>query len=517
MSTPAKPLRICLLTNQDLNDLPDDDWPCDPRPFLPEAEWELVVVEKATAVAQVIAQSRRGFDLFFSLCDGAWDEEDNPGIEVVKTLERLNVPFTGADSTFFEPSREAMKRVCHALGIDTPAYVMAESIADVRRAARQLRFPLFVKHPSSYASVGLTPNSKVEDAKALLTQARIMLEAYGGALIEEFIEGIEYTALVAENPDDPEDPIVYQPIQYRFPEGESFKHESLKWVVYEDMDAISVEDVELADRLRDISARFFKGMNGRSYGRCDIRIDGEGRAFMLEINSNCGLFYPPADAASADFCLLADPEGHAGFVRLIIDAALKRHAREQKRWEVREERGSYSVRATRPIRKGETILSFEGEPQRIVSLAHVDAEWSAEQRAFFRRTAWPLNDDLYVAWSRDPDEWRPINHSCNPNAWLEGLEVVARRQIGRGSEITLDYATFHNEAMPSFECRCDAPYCRGTIEGSDYLEPFVDRYGDHVSAFVRERRAQRKAASRDRRPARPAESVGNHQSLGATN
>ena len=36
-------MRICLLTNQDLfaDPFPADDWPCDPRPFYPEAEWDV--------------------------------------------------------------------------------------------------------------------------------------------------------------------------------------------------------------------------------------------------------------------------------------------------------------------------------------------------------------------------------------------------------------------------------------------------------------------------------------------
>ena len=40
-------LRIALLTTQDLDapTLPDGDWKCDPRPFLPEADWQLVVLE----------------------------------------------------------------------------------------------------------------------------------------------------------------------------------------------------------------------------------------------------------------------------------------------------------------------------------------------------------------------------------------------------------------------------------------------------------------------------------------
>ena len=156
-------MRICLLTDQYLDEVPfpEDDWPCDPRPFLPEAEWDLLTLEKDEAVAQVIEAFRTGnYDLFFNLCDGAWDE-GRVGIEVIQALEWLDVPFTGATLEFFEPSREAMKRVCHAWGIDTPQYVVARSMADVERAAETLRFPLFVKHPSSYASNGITRASRV--------------------------------------------------------------------------------------------------------------------------------------------------------------------------------------------------------------------------------------------------------------------------------------------------------------------------------------------------------------------
>ena len=52
-------------------------------------------------------------------------------------------------------------------------------------------------------------------------------------MVEEFIEGREFTCLVAENPDDPENPITFKPVEFIFPEGESFKHYDMKWVEYE--------------------------------------------------------------------------------------------------------------------------------------------------------------------------------------------------------------------------------------------------------------------------------------------
>ena len=48
---------------------------------------------------------------------------------------------------------------------------------------------------------------------------------------------------------------------------------------------------------------------------------------MLEINPNCGVYYPSTDPGSADLCLARDPAGHVGFTRQIVAAALRRHRR----------------------------------------------------------------------------------------------------------------------------------------------------------------------------------------------
>jgi len=321
-------MRICLLTNQDLLAVPfaDDDWPCDPRPFYPEADWHVECLSKATSVEQVTRRIHDGFDLYFNLCDGAADQ-DTPGIEVVQTLEQHGVAFTGATSAFYEPSREAMKDVCRARGIDAPQYVLAREDADVERAAAMLNFPLFVKHYSSYSSVDLSRHSRVVTPAGLKRQARKIMRRHGAALIEEFIEGSEVTVLVAEDPDDPAQPKTYVPIQYRFPEGETFKHAAMKWVEYDQMASFPVEDPVVDARVRDASARLFVGLNGASFGRCDFRVTHDGVPFMLEINPNCGVYYPPADAGSADLCLLHDPEGHVGFTRRLIRAALNRRER----------------------------------------------------------------------------------------------------------------------------------------------------------------------------------------------
>ena len=320
-----EPLRICLLTTQDLDadPFPADDWPCDPRPYLPEAHWTVATLKKKSCVEQVSRLVREGFDLFFNLCDGAADQ-DIPGIEVVRVLEDAGVPFTGASSEFYEPSREDMKEACRREGIPTPSYVVARNEEDVERAANTLSFPLFVKHHSSYASVDLSRASRVQTRAGLLRQARKIMSRHGAALIEEYVDGVECTVLVAENPEYPQSPTTYTPMQYRFPQGESFKHEKMKWVDYDRLSSFPVSEPLLEARLRDLSARFFLALQGASFGRCDLRVDAEGTPYMLEINPNCGIFYPATDPGSADLCLFQDPAGHEGFTRQLVRAAFAR-------------------------------------------------------------------------------------------------------------------------------------------------------------------------------------------------
>jgi len=324
----SRPVRICLLTNQylDADPFPANDWPCDPRPYLPEAEWHVVTLTgndmSVATVTRLVREDR--FDLFFNLCDGAADQSI-PGIEVVRTLEEHGVPFTGATSGFYEPTREEMKQACRSEGIPTPDYVFAASDADVERAASTLRFPLFVKHHSSYSSVSLSRRSRVRTPEGLRRQARKIISRHGTALIEEYVDGVECTVLVAENPDDPRRPTTYQPIQYRFPPGESFKHADMKWVEYDRLSSFPVTDAAIDASLRDVSARFFTALGGASFGRCDLRVDREGTPYMLEINPNCGVYYPATDPGSADLCLAHDPAGHPGFTRQLVRAALGRH------------------------------------------------------------------------------------------------------------------------------------------------------------------------------------------------
>jgi D-alanine-D-alanine ligase len=205
---------------------------------------------------------------------------------------------------------------------------MVDRVEDVERVSKRLRFPVLVKPPHGYASVGIRRDSRCENLEQLKVQVEREIEEFGRALLEEFIEGREFTCLITENPEEPNDPITFKPVEFIFPEGESFKHYNMKWVEYEKMNVAPVKDPRIEKVLRAQTMRLFKAMDGNGYARCDYRMAADGTIYMLEINPNCGIFYSPEEPGSADFSLIHDPiYNHQKFLKLIIRSAQKRQNR----------------------------------------------------------------------------------------------------------------------------------------------------------------------------------------------
>ena len=203
-----------------------------------------------------------------------------PGIEVVRTLEAHGVAFTGATSEFYEPSREAMKLACRAEGIATPDYVLARERGRCRARRRSvLRFPLFVKHYSSYSSVDLSRRSRVLHAgrtapAGAQDHAAPRRGADRGVHRGHGVHGPRRRRIRTTR----RGPRPTRRSNTAFPTARPSSTREMKWVDYGRMAAFPVADPVLDARLRDVSARFFVALNGASFGRCDLRVDHERHA-----------------------------------------------------------------------------------------------------------------------------------------------------------------------------------------------------------------------------------------------
>jgi SET domain-containing protein len=77
----------------------------------------------------------------------------------------------------------------------------------------------------------------------------------------------------------------------------------------------------------------------------------------------------------------------------------------------------------------------------------------------------------------------PMNHSCDPNTWFVGRELVTRRPIAADEELTYDYATGTTDL--TLYCHCETYRCRQLVDGDDWRIPQLQqRYAGHFAPEV---------------------------------
>jgi hypothetical protein len=142
------------------------------------------------------------------------------------------------------------------------------------------------------------------------------------------------------------------------------------------------------------------------------------------------------------------------------------------------------VIAAEPIKKGEKLMEFGGE---IISPADFETD------VYRMRSIWQVGEGVYLALREDdpmPSLDENLNHSCDSNCWLDGeVDLVARRDIAAGEEITLDQGTWNFEeddyVWDQDHCTCGADFCRRGLTHNDWqLRGVQDRYRGHFHPYV---------------------------------
>ena len=315
-------MRICILSDENPEDF-------NPAPFMQGFDWEMVTVKRPVMETLRAVVARNEFDIYINICEGYENDDDDEhgyeGVEVIKALEELHLPFTGADSNNFDPTREEMQAAADAHAVGFAKGYRVRSLQEADGLVENLRFPVMVKHPQSYGSTGMIKESRCDTRPEVLAQVQRICAEYGAARMEEFIVGKEFNVLVVDNPDDFNSPIAYPPTELIFPPGEEFWHTIVKWDASLPFNFKQVTDPELIPRLQDIAIRMYKAIGAMSYGRCDIRMNAQGELFVLEINPNPAIMLKPEEFGPADYMILYDAGGYKVFFERLFRATLIRH------------------------------------------------------------------------------------------------------------------------------------------------------------------------------------------------
>lgn len=146
--------------------------------------------------------------------------------------------------------------------------------------------------------------------------------------------------------------------------------------------------------------------------------------------------------------------------------------------------------AARPIAAGELVSRLGG---RLVSTEQLHRLF--EESREYVDTITVADDQHLVLPLGAPNHHG--NHSCDPNLWWSGpFDLIARRDIRAGEEVTNDYAASTTDPDFSLQCRCGSAGCRGIVRSSDaWVHRLDEVYEGHVVPAV--------AAGIARRPDRP--------------
>ena len=131
----------------------------------------------------------------------------------------------------------------------------------------------------------------------------------------------------------------------------------------------------------------------------------------------------------------------------------------------------HRVIATQTVHAGGEVLEFIGE------LVDRPSKYSLQ-----------VGEDLHLL-APEGEPWRYLNHSCDPNARMAGMKLLALRDIAPGDEVTFDYNTTEWAMATPFTCGCGA--CDGRlIAGFSRLSPreqadLEPRLADHLKDRAR--------------------------------
>jgi D-alanine-D-alanine ligase len=257
---------------------------------------------------------RRRPDVVVNLCESL--QGDSRGEMIVPALLDLaGVPYTGnsAFTLALALHKHKAKEVLRARGVPTPESWLVDDTGALENV--DLPFPLIVKPSREDASVGIDFDSVVADRKALARAVdRVRRTFRQPALVERFIPGREiYVPLLGH----PLRPLPLTEIEF----GDVFDGRPAVLTYRAKWQADSAECADspsrpavltqaLEARCIEVATAAFEALEGRDYGRVDLRVDEDGQPWVIDINPNCDLhpqagFSRAAQAAGLSFAQLA--------------------------------------------------------------------------------------------------------------------------------------------------------------------------------------------------------------------
>ena len=229
-------------------------------------------------------------------------------MNVVSYLELLRLSYTGCNPRGMVLSRDKAlsKKLMAYHRIPVPEFAVFRRGLAIKRP-RRLKFPVIVKSLTQEASIGISQASVVEDDTKLRERVQFVHESVAtDAIAERFIEGRELYVGVIGNERLQVFP-VWEMEFSKMPEGvHRIATDRVKWSVkYQDKHGIKTSAAKklpngMAEAIQRLARRVYRTLEMSGYARMDLRMDEDGKAYVLEANANAQLAFGEDFAESAE-------------------------------------------------------------------------------------------------------------------------------------------------------------------------------------------------------------------------
>ncbi len=270
-------------------------------------------------------------DFVLNFCDEGYRNDAFMELHVPAYLEMLRIPYTGSSPSALGLCYD--KAIVRAIGAGLEVPVPAETYYDPadQSATIPSAFPALVKPNYGDSSIGITADAVVRTPEQLVEYLRKLNEQLPGrpALIQEFLEGTEYSVGIVGNPGLsvrvlPVLEVDYSDLPPHLPRilgyESKWQPSSPYWTRIRYLEARIDEATQR--KLADWSTLLFERLGCRDYARFDFRANASGELKLLEANPTPGWCW------DGKFNLMAEMGGlgYADLLRLIIEAAQERFA-----------------------------------------------------------------------------------------------------------------------------------------------------------------------------------------------
>jgi D-alanine-D-alanine ligase len=227
---------------------------------------------------------------------------------VVSYLELLRVPYTGCNPRGLMLSRDkALSKTLLAYHrVPAPEFAVFRVGRAIQRPKR-LKFPLIVKSLTQESSIGISQASVVEDDDKLRERVRFIHHSIGtDAIVERYIDGRELYVGLIGNLKLQVFPVWELQFKKMPEENWRIATERVKWSdTYQKRHGITTDlardlATDLSENIQRICKRVYRTLDLSGYARIDLRLDGDGKVYVLEANANPQLAYGEDFAESAE-------------------------------------------------------------------------------------------------------------------------------------------------------------------------------------------------------------------------